>query len=208
MSIVSPEIESYLDTLISPADAVQREMEQIAAQRSFPIVGPLVGQLLSVLARSCGARRVLELGSGFGYSALWFARALGPGGEIHCTDSSEENCDLALRLLEQAGYGRMVRFHLGDALEVLADVDVTFDVIFNDIDKEKYPEVVEPVVTHLRRGGLFITDNVLWRGQVARPDPDETTAAVLEFNRRLHAHPALEASVLPLRDGVAVAVKR
>ena len=206
--IVSPEIERYLDTLVTPADVVQREMERLAAERSFPIVGPHVGRLLSVLARSCGARRVLELGSGFGYSALWFARALTPDGEIHCTDNSEENSDLAMGFLGRAGYGKLVRFHLGDALEVLERAEGQFDVIFNDVDKEQYPRVIEPAVARLRPGGLFITDNVLWKGRVARPDPDATTGAVLEFNRRIHDHPGLEVCVLPLRDGVALAVRR
>ena len=207
MDIVAPEIEQYIATLHPAGDAVQQRMERIAAERSFPIVGPHVGRLLGLLARAVGARRVLELGSGFGYSALWFSRALPENGEVHCTESSAANRDLALELLEQAGVAGRVRFHLGDARELLEQIDGPFDVVFNDIDKEQYPEVIEPVVSRLRPGGLFLTDNVLWKGRVAQDAPDATTRAVLEFNRRVHQHPLLNTTILPIRDGVALCYK-
>ena len=127
---------------------------------------------------------------------------------IHCTDSSEENRDLALGFLGRAGHGELVEFHVGDALQVLGALPGPFDIIFNDIDKEQYPDVVQPAVSRLRPGGLLITDNTLWKGRVAQADPDETTRAVLEYNRHLHAHPDLEACIVPIRDGVAVAARR
>jgi caffeoyl-CoA O-methyltransferase len=209
MNIVEPAIERYISSLRGEVDPVVLEMEQLAERRGFPIVGPQVGQLLGILARALGARRVLELGSGFGYSAYWFARALAADGIVHCTDTSEANRDLAQDFLGRAGLAQRIRFQVGDALELTRQLDGPFDLVFNDVDKEQYPAVVEPVVALLRPGGLFITDNVLWKGRVAEPgEPDDTTAAVLRFNTMLHEHPALETCILPLRDGLAIAVKR
>jgi len=212
MSIVAAPIEAYLDALAgTPIDEpVRVAMERLAAERGFPIVGPHVGRLLSILARTLGARRILELGSGFGYSAYWFARAVGEGGEVHCTDLSQDNRDQALEFLGQAGLAERVTFHLGDALEVArAQQSGTFDLVFNDVDKELYPRTVELAVEQLRPGGLFITDNALWKGRVAAPtEADETTKAVLEFNRLITAHPQLETVIVPLRDGLAICRKQ
>jgi len=208
MDIIAPAIERYISSLGAPADPVRREMEDLAAERRFPIVGPHVGQILAILARASGARRVLELGSGFGYSALWFARALPPGGEVHCTETAEENRALALDFLGRAGVTDRVRFHLGDAREIMGRLEGPFDIVFNDIDKEQYPGVVAPTLGLLRPGGLFVTDNVLWKGKVAAEGAiDETTRAVLEFNQLIHGHPALDSTILPVRDGLAVCVK-
>ena len=208
MDITAPAIERYIFSLGDSADPIRSEMEDLAAARGFPIVGPHVGQILAILARSSGARRVLELGSGFGYSALWLARALPPGGEVHCTETAEENRELALDFLGRAGVMDRVRFHLGDAREVMGRLEGPFDIVFNDIDKEQYPRVVEPTVALLRPGGLFVTDNVLWKGKVAAEGAaDATTRAVLEFNKLVHRHPQLESTILPVRDGLAVCVK-
>ena len=212
MTIVTPEIEAYLDALAGPTPArepVRAAMERLAAERAFPIVGPHVGRLLAILAGALGARRVLELGSGFGYSAYWFARAVGPGGEVHCTDLDAENRRQALSFLGQAGLADRIRYHLGDALERARGLQGPFDIIFNDVDKEHYPETVELAVGLLRPGGLFITDNTLWKGRVAAPAAgDLTTAAVLEFNRLVTAHPRLQTVIVPLRDGLAICRKR
>lgn len=208
MDIIDPSIERYIFSLGEPADPIRREMEDLAAERRFPIVGPHVGQILALLARASGARRVLELGSGFGYSALWLARAMPPGGEVHCTETAEENRELALDFLGRAGVMDRVRFHLGDAREVMSRLEGPFDIVFNDIDKEQYPAVVGPTVALLRPGGLFVTDNVLWKGKVAAEGAsDATTLAVLEFNKLVHRHPQLESTILPVRDGLAVCVK-
>jgi len=206
--IVSGKVERYLEGLQPEPDPIRREMEALAARRGFPIVGPQVGQLLALLARTLGARRVLELGSGYGYSALWFARVLPPGGRVHLTDGSEENLARARGFLRRAGVLARARFHHGDALTVAARLAGPFDLVFNDIDKEGYPGVVEPAVRWLRPGGLLITDNALWYGKVAGRRPDAATRGVQEYNRRVFSHPALESVILPLRDGVAISRKR
>ncbi|MBI3180274.1 MAG: class I SAM-dependent methyltransferase, partial [Deltaproteobacteria bacterium] len=149
-NIVHPEVESYLETLLPQAEPVRAHMERIAEERDFPIVGPLVGRLLFVLARGIGARRVFELGSGFGYSAFWFAQAVGPQGRVFCTDRSDKHAAEAKDLLARAGLAARVEFHTGDALEVFAEQPGPFDIVFCDIDKEGYPEVPRAAIPKLR----------------------------------------------------------
>jgi predicted O-methyltransferase YrrM len=208
--IVNSRIEDYLRQLYDDGDPVRREMEELARARHFPIVGPLVGRLLSVLTRSIGARRVFELGSGYGYSALYFARAVGEQGEVHCTDLSPENVGLAEGFLKRAGVWPRVTYHREDAASALRRVGGTWDVIYNDIDKEGYPAIVDLAHAHLRTGGLFITDNVLWSGRVLPGEDDGTvsTRGVLDFTERLLRHPGFLTTIEPTRDGVAVALKR
>jgi caffeoyl-CoA O-methyltransferase len=208
-TIVNPRIEEYLRRLYHDGDPVRREMEELAQQRRFPIVGPLVGRHLVVLARAIGARRVFELGSGYGYSALHFARAVGDGGEVHCTELSEENVRLAEGFLRRAGVWERVRYHREEATAALKRVGGTWDIVYNDIDKDGYPPTVELAFEHLRPGGLFITDNVLWSGRVLDGEDDGTpaTRGVREFTRRLLGHPGFLTAIDPTRDGVAVAVK-
>jgi len=209
-AIVDPGIEDYLRRLYDDGDAVRLEMEKVAAQRNFPIVGPLVGRHLVVLARAIGARRVFELGSGYGYSALHFAQAVGEGGEVHCTELSADNVALAETFLTRAGVWDRVTYHQEEATAALARVGGTWDIVYNDIDKDGYPATVELAFAHLRPGGLFITDNVLWSGRVLEGEDDGTAATrgVREFTRRLLAHPGFLTAIDPTRDGVAVALKR
>jgi predicted O-methyltransferase YrrM len=207
--IVDPAIEDYLRRLYDDGDPVRLEMEALGAERDFPIVGPLVGRSLLQLTLSIGARRVFELGSGYGYSALFFARGVGPGGEVHCTDLSADNVRLAEGFLSRAGVWERVRYHREEAASALRRVGGTWDIVYNDIDKTGYPETVELAHAHLRPGGLFITDNVLWSGRVLQDSGDATpeTAAIREFTRRLLAHRGFLTRVDPTRDGVAVALR-
>ena len=210
--IFAPGIEGYLESVRQARDPILLEMEQRAEETGFPIVGPDAGRLLHILARAARARRVLELGSGYGYSAYWLARALPEGGEVICTDRDPEHRDAALAYFARAGLQGKLRFEVGDALELLDQLRGPFDLIFNDIDKRAYPAVIERVVARLPVGGLFLTDNTLWKGKVAAPDEadetDDQLAGVLEFNRALAAHPQLDVVILPLRDGVTVAMRR
>jgi predicted O-methyltransferase YrrM len=207
--IVDPKIEEYLRKLYDDGDPVRREMEELARKRSFPIVGPLVGRHLEVLTRAIGAQRIFELGSGYGYSALHFARAAGAGATIHCTDLSEENVRLAESFLTRAGVWDRITYHREDAAGALRRVGGVWDIVYNDIDKDGYPQVVELAHEHLRPGGLFVTDNVLWSGRVLDGQDDGTpaTAGVKEFTRRLLAHRGFATAIDPTRDGVAVAVR-
>jgi predicted O-methyltransferase YrrM len=207
--IVNPRIEEYLRALYDGDDPVRHEMEELARERHFPIVGPLVGRTLQLLVRAISARRVFELGSGYGYSALFFARAVGSGGEVHCTELSGENIALARGFLSRAGVLERVHYHQEEARGALERVGGIFDIVYNDIDKEGYPETVELAHAHLRPGGLFITDNVLWSGRVLDGEDDgkPATRGVKEFTRRLFAHTGFLTSINPTRDGVAVAIR-
>jgi predicted O-methyltransferase YrrM len=206
--IVTEAVDRYLEEIAPESDGVLREMEAYGAERKFPLIGPLVGRMLGLLARSVGAERVFECGSGFGYSAYWFAEAVGPKGEVFLTDLARDNLDRAKDYLERAGLAGRCRFLEGDAVRRLDESYGTYDVILVDIDKEGYPASLDVTVPRLRPGGLLITDNVLWSGRVAdEGEQDETTEAIREYARRLYAHPDLETVVLPLRDGVSVSRK-
>jgi len=207
--IVHPEIEKYLEGFRPERSEVLREMEEKAMKEDFPIIGPDVGHLLYLLAKLSSARSVLELGSGFGYSALFFAQALPESGKIVCTDMDEENKRLAEQYFKRAGIIGQTEFILGDALKTAAELKKKFDIVYNDIDKEYYPHTIDIAYQRLRRGGLFITDNTLWYGRVLEEiPPDEATVGVNEFNRKLKADPRFEYSILPIRDGLTLAVKR
>ena len=210
---VDPRAERYMRQLASRHDEpVLLEMEQLAAERHFPIIGRLVGELVEVLARSVGARTVFEMGSGYGYSAYWFTRAVGPGGTVICTDGDAANRDLAERFLSRAGRWDRVDFHVGMAQDVLRAMPGPFDVVYNDIDKVDYPEAWELARDRIRPGGLYICDNVLWSGLVAEPDPPEgpsaATEAIRRHNAAVYADPDFDACLIPTRDGVLVARRR
>ncbi|TAN21884.1 MAG: O-methyltransferase [Acidobacteria bacterium] len=206
--IVNPPVEDYLYGLLPPSPPVLAEMESQAKQRSLPIIGPMVARCLALLTRLVGAKRVFELGSNIGYSTLWWASAVGEGGEVFYTDLSSDLAAEARGYFERAGLADRIRTCVGDALQSLASTPGELDIIFIDHDKPQYPAALRQALPRLRTGGLLVADNVLWRGQVAEPATDEETRAIIEFNRLLYADPRLEPVILPLRDGVAVARKR
>jgi predicted O-methyltransferase YrrM len=207
MNLVDPKIETYLEQLLPARPALFGELEQWAAKRHFPAVGPLVGRMLEWLARLVAAKRILELGSGFGYSGLWFCRALPQDGEIVLTDFDKRNLKMARKNFRRAGYDHLATFKQGDALKLLQEMEGPFDIIFNDIDKEFYPRVIEPVYDRLRPGGLFITDNSLGYGSVTVLDEVEAAPAIREFNRRLKEHTGFMTVQVPLREGLSVGLK-
>jgi len=207
VDIIHPKIDRYLHDLASPEDPILREMELQAVERSFPIVGPQVGRVLYLLARSIGARRVLELGSGFGYSAYWFARAVGRGGQVILTETSDENAAEAGGFLERGGFEDRTTILVGDALEIAERLDRRFDIVFNDVDKEQYPQVLETAAAALRPGGLLISDNMLWFGTVLERDSEEpSTRGVQQLTRMLYESDRFQNMLLPLRDGVSVSL--
>ncbi len=205
--IVFPSIERYLEGLDGDRDTVLLEMEQLAAASDFPIVGPLVGRTLGLLARSIGARRVVELGSGFGYSALWFARSLPEDGELILTDGSARQSEQAREFLRRGGVRCRVRCEVGDALEILERIPDDFDIVFNDIDKEHYPAVFPKAIPRVRVGGYFLSDNMLWGGRVVSDRSHASTRGVVELTRLLLGAPSLYTVILPIRDGLSVSLR-
>jgi caffeoyl-CoA O-methyltransferase len=205
--IVSPEIEQYILNLLPARDPVLAEMEAYAHAHKVPILGPGCATILAQMVAITGARRIFELGSAIGYSTLWMARVAGPGAEIHYSDGDPANAERARGYFELAGVASRIVIHTGDALAALASTSGEFDLIFNDVDKEGYPDVLDAAPARLRAGGLFLTDNTLWHARVLRPQ-DETSLAVDTFNRRLFADTRFFTSHIPLRDGMTIAWKR
>ena len=207
--ITESPVEDYLYSILPARDPVLTDIEAEAAKRDIPIVGPVVGRVLYQLAQLGGAKTVFEMGSAIGYSTIWWARAVGEDGKVIYTDGDAKNAQQARRYFERAEVSDRITIKTGDALELLSEEKHHFDVIFNDVDKENYPRVFRLALPKLRKGGLFITDNVLWSGKVAEKHPKEgSTKAILEFNRLLYNSPDLFTTILPIRDGVAVAIKK
>jgi caffeoyl-CoA O-methyltransferase len=202
-------VDDYLYSMLPKRDEVLVEMEEYASKHDVPIVGPAVGRVLQQLALMINAKTVFELGSAIGYSTVWWAQAVGEKGRVIYTDGDARNAERARGYFDRAGISSRVTLHTGDALEVLSEQKQQFDIIFNDVDKEDYPRVLRLVASSLRKGGLFITDNVLWSGRVAEKNPKTAqTKAILEFNRQLYNSADFFTTILPIRDGLAVALKK
>jgi caffeoyl-CoA O-methyltransferase len=213
LDIVHPAVEKYMRELASPDDEpVVLEMEALAEENGFPIIGRLCGRTLEILARSLGASRIFEMGSGFGYSAYWFARATGPDGEIHLTDTDPENEKKAMDYLGRAGLLEPIRYHVGDAFAGLEATDGEFDIVYCDINKGDYPEAWRRGRERVRVGGLYISDNMLWFGRVTGetdlPDVQPGwTEAIMETNRLIANDPDFRDTIIPTRDGMVVALR-
>jgi len=207
--ITTDRVDDYLYSLLPARDAVVAEMEAEATAHDVPIVGPAVARLFHLLATMIQAKTVFEMGSAIGYSTIWWARAVGDRGQVHYTDGNPRNAEKARGYFERAGVASRITVHTGDAIEILSEQKEQFDIVFNDIDKQDYPRVLRVVGPRVRKGGLFITDNTLWSGKAAAPAPagDQATLGIQEFNRLLYASGDFYPVVLPLRDGVTVAVR-
>jgi predicted O-methyltransferase YrrM len=203
--------------MLPEREPVLQEMERQAKERDIPIVGPAVGRLFYQYACLLNAKTVFEMGSAIGYSTIWWAEAVGAEGKVHYTDGSRENANEARRYFQQAGVAGRIEVHVGDALEILSERKEQFDILFNDVDKHDYPRVFHMAAARVRKGGLFITDNALWSGKVAyaagnpglAKDPDRLaqTEGVVELNRLLYSSLDWYMTIVPLRDGVAVAMR-
>jgi caffeoyl-CoA O-methyltransferase len=206
-------VERYLDELAATQydEPVMAEMDAKAKELGFPIVGRATGRYLELAARSIGARRVMELGSGFGYSAYWFSRAVGPSGEVVCTDGDPKNATAAEDYLTRAGFWERVRFRVGDALEGFAQEEGDFDVVYCDVDKHGYPDCWRAARDRIRIGGVYLCDNVIWSGRVATGTDREGlpgwTAAIMEHNRLVAEDSRYVSSIVPIRDGVMAALR-
>ncbi|KXK12438.1 MAG: O-methyltransferase [Fimbriimonadaceae bacterium] len=205
-----PDLRSYLDSLVPKRPRELQIMEEYAREHGFPIVGPASGQFCYLQARLIGAKRVFELGSGYGYSTAWFCRAVreNGGGEVHHVVWDKDLSNRARRHLDSLGYGDIVRFTVGEAVTALSHAEGSFDLIFNDIEKEAYPASLPVIAEKLRSGGLLIVDNLLWSGRVFDPsDTEASTQAIREFTRLVVNDPGWVATLVPIRDGLLVAQK-
>jgi predicted O-methyltransferase YrrM len=206
-------VENYLTDLAKTEhdDPVLEEMEARAGEHGFPIVGRATGRYLELAARSIGAKRVMELGSGYGYSAYWFARAVGADGEVVCTDADPDNAALAEGYLTKAGVWDRVRYRVGDALTGFAAEQGEFDIVYCDVDKPGYPDCWRAARERIRVGGLWLCDNVLWSGHVATGTERDRlpghTAAIQAHNTLVAEDDRFVGSIVPIRDGVMAALR-
>ena len=207
MEITEPAVDQYLDSMLPAREPVLQEMEALAQERRIPIIGPVVGRILYQLVRLVKAKTIFEMGSAIGYSTIWIARAAGEGSVVYYTDSDPANARLAEGFFERAGVRDRIRILTGNALDLFDQTPGTFDVVFNDVEKQDYPQVFRKAVPRIRKGGLFLADNVLWHGRITQPPQDDATRGVIEFNNLIYSSPALFASILPVRDGFAVCEK-
>ena len=208
MNNVDPNIETYMKGLLANDDEpVLLEMEALAEREDFPIVGRLCGRFLEVVARAIGAKRIFEMGSGFGYSAYWFSRAVGPAGEVHLSDGDPANEQKAMDFLGRAGLDGPITFRVGDAFEAFDQTSGDFDIVYCDIDKHGYPEAWRRGRERIKVGGLYMCDNMLWSGRVAQDEKDEWTTAIAQTNEMIAADPDWREFILPSRDGVVAALR-
>jgi predicted O-methyltransferase YrrM len=208
MDIVNPQVEAYMRSLLDRYDdPVLLEMEAEAERRGFPAVGRIVGVTLEIAARAVGARRVFELGSGFGYSAYWFARAVGDGGEVHCTEFDAANVESGRAWLDRAGVGDRMTWHMGDALASFASVEGEFDVFFVDIDKAGYPDAWRAARDRVRVGGLYIADNALGTGSTSVLEDTEVARHIREHNDLVARDERWASAIVPTREGDLVAIR-
>ena len=209
--LMSKQLTAYLDALVPERPNEMKEMEAYAAEHGFPIIGPAAGYYCYQIARFIGARSVYELGSGYGYSTAWFARAVqeNGGGVVDHVVWDEELSQKASTHLTALGYGEIVRYTVGEAVQSLREATGPFDLIFNDINKPAYPESVKVVAEKLRPGGVLIIDNMLWSGKIFdNNDQSESTAAIRETTRMLVNDAGWVTTLAPIRDGLLIAYKR
>jgi predicted O-methyltransferase YrrM len=203
--------QDYLLSILPPREKEMQAMEAYAAENNFPIIGPVCGSYCYQLARMIKARSIFELGSGYGYSTAWFAKALkeNGGGIVHHTVWDQELSKTARKHLSALGNSDLVQYHVAEAVESLRQTAGPFDIVFNDIDKEAYPASLPLIKEKLRSGGLLIIDNMLWSGRIFdKKDVSDATEGVRDFTSQITHDPDWIVSLAPLRDGMIVAYKK
>lgn len=217
--VVPQHIERFARLVGPDGDEVVAEMDAYAEERGFPTVGPAVGGWLRLLARLVDARRVFEFGSGFGYSAYWFAGAIPPDGEVVLTEFDAENCERAREYLARGGYDDRTVVEQGDAIETVERYDGPFDVVLVDNEKHRYAEAFEAVREKVAPGGLVLADNAITAGPiefealvdlVAGEDVETTDAThgIAAYLEVVRGDPEFETTLLPVGEGVAVSYRR
>ncbi len=208
MGITYDYIDDYLSLLAPPRDPLLGRLEDSAESRGVPVIGPLVGRFLYNLARVSRAKTVLEIGTAIGYSGIWLGRAAAKEkGSVTTIERDSARADEAEKNIAEAGLTKTVRVVRGEAMSILRGLKDEYDLVFLDSDKEIYPVAFKECVKLLKKGGLFVADNALWSGDVARGGTSDSTRAMIQFNKEVSSHPAMSTVILPLRDGVLVALK-
>lgn len=204
-------VQDFLTTLVPPRPDEMAAMEAYAAETDFPIIGPAAGYACYQVARMIQAKTIFEMGSGYGYSTAWFAKAVreNGGGLVHHVVWDEKLSQMAVSHLSRLGFGNLIQYHVAEAMETLTNTSGPFDLIFNDIEKEDYPKSLPLIKGKLRSGGALIVDNILWSGRIFdKKDKTAATEGVREFTRAITQDSDWIVSLIPVRDGVMVAYKK
>ena len=210
-NLYHPELGPYLDDQVPTRPKEMQDMETYAREHHFPIIGPASGHLCYQLARMINANKVFELGSGYGYSTAWFAKAVveNGGGQVHHVVWDEELSKMAKRHLGEMGYADVIKYTVGEAVQSLRDSEGVYDLIFSDIDKEGYPDSLPVIENKLRSGGVLIVDNLLWSGNIFNEqDHSQATLAIKEFTQKVKESDVWISSIVPIRDGIMMALKK
>ncbi len=204
-------VGSYLVDMVPERSPEMKKMEEYAARERFPIIGPAAGYLCYQIALMSGAKRIFEMGSGYGYSTAWFAMAVkeNGGGVVHHVVWDEKLSSMAVEHMKAMDLDGYVEYRVSEAIEELRRSQGPFDLIFNDIDKHGYPEALPVIKEKLRPGGVLIIDNMLWHGRIFdQNDRERDTEAIREFTRRITGDPDWVATLVPIRDGLIVGYKK
>ena len=217
--ILPSEVEQLAGLVGPEPDNIIESMDAHADREGFPTVGPEVGAWLSVLARTTSADRIFEFGSGFGYSAYWFARGMADDGQIVLTEIDEEELQQAREYFEQAEIADRARFEHGDAIKIVDQYDGPFDIVLIDNEKQRYREALDAVESKLRPGSLVLADNAITAGVIDREDvvallagesvetATEASRGIAEYLDYVRDHDDFETALLPAGEGVAVSVR-
>jgi caffeoyl-CoA O-methyltransferase len=211
MKITPPEIETYVAKHCYPESPLLQELVKTTyARTEYPqmLVGRIEGALLRILTQSIQAKRVIEVGTFTGYSALCFAESLPDDGKVVTCDIDPENTKIAREYWEKSPHGRKIELKLGPASETIPKLTGSFDLAFIDADKVNYPVYFNLLADKIRKGGLIIIDNVLWGGSVIESDPDEDTSAIMKVSKTVAEDPRFQTAMLSVRDGMLVALKK
>ena len=206
-----PVVQEFLKELVPAREPEMQIMEQYAEEHDFPIIGPAAGYNCYQITRMMRARSVFEMGSGYGYSTAWFAKAVqeNGGGVVHHTVWDEKLSKMATDHLSRLGFDGLIEYHVAEALETLRNMPGQFDLIFNDIEKAAYPASLSPIKQKLKSGGVLIVDNILWSGRVFdKADESSSTAGIREFTHLIANDPDWIVSLVPVRDGIIIAYKK
>lgn len=213
MAQTDPELEKYMLEHSEPEPAILTELRRathLRVMRPRMLSGNLQGQFLKMLCRISGAVRVLEIGTFTGYAAISMAMGLPEEGILHTIDNNDELEDFIRDYIGRSGVGKKIRFHLGNACDIIPRLPETFDLVFIDADKREYAEYYRLIFDKVRPGGIIVADDVLWEGKVIseKDSPDAQTRGILEFNELVSSDKRVEKLLLPVRHGLFLIRKK
>ncbi|MGB5818278.1 MAG: O-methyltransferase [Saonia sp.] len=209
MHFLSQTIEDYIADHSEEEPELLQELTRethLKVIRPRMITGHFQGRVLSMLSKIIAPTTILEIGTYTGYSAICLAEGLQKNGELHTIDINEELAEIQKRYFVKSGYGNQIVQHMGDALDIVPNLDMVFDIVFIDAEKTNYIDYFDAAISKTKSGSIIISDNVLWSGKVVEPleKNDSATTALLDYNKRLKEDPRIETVLLPIRDGLTL----